>query len=704
MKKLLVIILTLFTLSSYSQSKVGAEGDLEPTGNFPVVKNRNVKGGLHSVKTIVERDAILASFKDSGMIVYVDDSSIYYKLSNNLSTWSELIPTTGFSVRDFYKDSMQTMYAKKHVVSIDTLTGVITYNDSTTSTLSVGGNNMANADLIFNGDRVHNGNKFNMIMDSIKYFTILAPDNYNEFDGAKASLSISAEEGVNIVAGKDAANASVSLRTTALLRSDVLIGITAPIINIDADSIKPSLSNTTYLGTPTSRFKETNTKSLNTDSINGIRIADYLGGNIANTDLTLDSNRYLYGNSKNLFFQNFNMLKFNGFSVSMSTLKSGLFVSDNESYFVTADSVGVQLASEVMVIGAAKALYLKTGAYSEYFYNQYNEDTSQFNLLGIEKETGKIIRYTGGWPSGSSGGITLSQADSVAKKVVTDSAFVLTNGSGTTANGSAVDLGGTLNSDAVINNAGGSLKLIVTNSNATDGRVLLIDPVTGVYGIGDIDNYSNANKISINDVSSTIDIDSRGGTTTIGDVSGGGNGKKIGVSNTTGPFIITGNQGSGKVLTSDASGNADWQTPSGGSDSTKLDKSDSTLAARITQQAGWIAGNTTAINTKADKSVKQTHTSGTTVTISNATTWLIVNPASTLATLTITMPASPTDAQRIEINFGGTLTTGTVVTDITVAGNTGQSILQATTPSSLEAGEALSYRYNSTNLKWYRIN
>ena len=99
----------------------------------------------------------------------------------------------------------------------------------------------------------------------------------------------------------------------------------------------------------------------------------------------------------------------------------------------------------------------------------------------------------------------------------------------------------------------------------------------------------------------------------------------------------------------------------------------------------------------------QNHTAGSTVTVTASNSWLVVNPASTLATLTVTMPASPTDGQVVEISFGGTITSGNVVTSLTVSPNSGQTLLQATTPSSVEAGETIRYRYKSSNTKWYKI-
>ncbi len=100
----------------------------------------------------------------------------------------------------------------------------------------------------------------------------------------------------------------------------------------------------------------------------------------------------------------------------------------------------------------------------------------------------------------------------------------------------------------------------------------------------------------------------------------------------------------------------------------------------------------------------QNHTSGTTVTVTNGVNILYVNPASTLATLTITLPATPHAGNYIEIYFGGTMTSGDVVTSITISGNTGQTVLQASTPSIVEAGEHISYRWNSSLSKWYRKN
>jgi hypothetical protein len=95
---------------------------------------------------------------------------------------------------------------------------------------------------------------------------------------------------------------------------------------------------------------------------------------------------------------------------------------------------------------------------------------------------------------------------------------------------------------------------------------------------------------------------------------------------------------------------------------------------------------------------KQSYTSGASVTMTS--NWLIINPASLLSTLTINLPSSPIDGQEASISFGGTITTGVVVNILTVS----PTPLQASTPSYTEAGEYVSYRWNATNSKWYRIN
>ena len=106
----------------------------------------------------------------------------------------------------------------------------------------------------------------------------------------------------------------------------------------------------------------------------------------------------------------------------------------------------------------------------------------------------------------------------------------------------------------------------------------------------------------------------------------------------------------------------------------------------------------TFITTKgiADQSYSyQTPLTGTAITFGAGVTQLVLNPAGTLATLTIIMPASPIDGQKVF--FSSTQ----VITALTVSPNSGQSV--ADPQSSLTVGGSGGYIYRSANTTWYRI-
>lgn len=71
-----------------------------------------------------------------------------------------------------------------------------------------------------------------------------------------------------------------------------------------------------------------------------------------------------------------------------------------------------------------------------------------------------------------------------------------------------------------------------------------------------------------------------------------------------------------------------------------------------------------------------------------------LEPAGTLASGTITMPAAPVDNQTLEV------TTTQSITALTVSANAGQSILNA--PTSMTLGVGFSFRYRASNTTWYR--
>ena len=92
----------------------------------------------------------------------------------------------------------------------------------------------------------------------------------------------------------------------------------------------------------------------------------------------------------------------------------------------------------------------------------------------------------------------------------------------------------------------------------------------------------------------------------------------------------------------------------------------------------------------------QTPTTGFSYTFAAGTTVLVMNPAGTLATGTITMPAAPADGMTI--TFSSTQT----ITALTVNANTGQSIVSAATV--LPARQATTYVYRLSNTTWYPMS
>lgn len=107
------------------------------------------------------------------------------------------------------------------------------------------------------------------------------------------------------------------------------------------------------------------------------------------------------------------------------------------------------------------------------------------------------------------------------------------------------------------------------------------------------------------------------------------------------------------------------------------------------------AGNFTHNNAIADKSYSyQAPATGFSITIANNITSLILDPAGTLATGTIAMPATPIDGQIVRAS------SSQIITTLTVAASAGQSIKNA--PTTLAAGDTFAYIYRSTNTTWYR--
>lgn len=107
-------------------------------------------------------------------------------------------------------------------------------------------------------------------------------------------------------------------------------------------------------------------------------------------------------------------------------------------------------------------------------------------------------------------------------------------------------------------------------------------------------------------------------------------------------------------------------------------------------------GNFITLKATADQSKSlQTPTTGFSITIADNISTLILKPAGTLATGTITMPATPVDGQNVRI------TTSQIITALTLSPNSGQSIIAA--PTTLGVGQGVGYTYSSSDTTWYRL-
>lgn len=100
---------------------------------------------------------------------------------------------------------------------------------------------------------------------------------------------------------------------------------------------------------------------------------------------------------------------------------------------------------------------------------------------------------------------------------------------------------------------------------------------------------------------------------------------------------------------------------------------------------------------------RQVITTGSSGTVSGGNYIVTFNPSSTLASYSLTLPASPSDMNVVEIEFGGTLTSGSIVTTLTILANSGQTIIDNTPPASATADNYLKYRYRTASAQWYRI-
>lgn len=90
----------------------------------------------------------------------------------------------------------------------------------------------------------------------------------------------------------------------------------------------------------------------------------------------------------------------------------------------------------------------------------------------------------------------------------------------------------------------------------------------------------------------------------------------------------------------------------------------------------------------------ETPLTGATVNAADSTEMLVVDPAGTIAALTVTMPANPYDGQYFELATTQTVTALTM----TAAGKTLKAALTAGTANGFGA-----WRYSKATTTWYRV-
>lgn len=88
-------------------------------------------------------------------------------------------------------------------------------------------------------------------------------------------------------------------------------------------------------------------------------------------------------------------------------------------------------------------------------------------------------------------------------------------------------------------------------------------------------------------------------------------------------------------------------------------------------------------------------TTGFTITVGTGVQYLVLNPAGTLATGTVTFPATVADGLVL------TISSTQIITALTLTPGAGQTI--SGSASALAASVAISYLYRSTDTTWYRV-
>lgn len=236
----------------------------------------------------------------------------------------------------------------------------------------------------------------------------------------------------------------------------------------------------------------------------------------------------------------------------------------------------------------------------------------------------------------------------------------------------------------------GSTRLNISTSNTT-GNLRTEDNAAGQSGAlsikpGASGATSNAQGSTVSGGDGGATSGNGGSVTVIGGAPTDGNGGSVAIqgrnaatttaANRTGGFVdITAGAGTGSGAAGDISFNVN-----------------ATNKARLV----GATGNFFLKNAFADQSYSlQVPTTGFTITIGDNISGLLLNPAGTLATGTVTMPATPIDGQIVRI------ATSQTITALTISANSGQTIATATT--TLALGRGVQFIYQLSGTKWYQL-
>jgi len=99
----------------------------------------------------------------------------------------------------------------------------------------------------------------------------------------------------------------------------------------------------------------------------------------------------------------------------------------------------------------------------------------------------------------------------------------------------------------------------------------------------------------------------------------------------------------------------------------------------------------------------QTISSGAATSIADNSSTVYIDPSAAISKHVLTLPANPADGKEIRLLFGGKITSGIVVDNLSITAASGQSLIQSSSPAKASAGDTFIYQYKAANKKWYRI-